>query len=348
MRVALIADTFSVQKGTGIARYSAELLRGLRNHGLAVETICPAAPNLPFGQAINHAFKMPYHVRRGAARYDLIHATSPIAALAFPAIGQPKVVTYHDLFSLKGRNAGAAIHTRLAAPFFLRIGRFADRIIANSTATKEEMVERLGMPQDRISVMSWGIGEIFRPRRQSNSQGAVVGYVGALNRRKGLPYLIRSFNILRARHPAIDAKLVLCGAGKQEYGRLVRFIAELGLSKVVEFKGSLTDDELVNAYNSFDVFVLPSEWEGFGLPILEAQRCGVPVIIRADAHIPEEVSKYCLKATCEEDMAEKIYELLTDTQLRNCVTERGLEYSQQFTWEKTVQETLQVYEQVMS
>ncbi len=105
---------------------------------------------------------------------------------------------------------------------------------------------------------------------------------------------------------------------------------------------------MVRAYNSFDVFVLPSEWEGFGLPILEAQRCGVPVIVREDAHIPAEVSKCCLKASSEEDMADKIYELLTDADLRQSMTEQGLEYTQQFAWERTAHETLKVYEQAVS
>jgi glycosyltransferase involved in cell wall biosynthesis len=71
------------------------------------------------------------------------------------------------------------------------------------------------------------------------------------------------------------------------------------------------------------------------------------VIIRKDAHIPTEVSKCCLEASSEEDMADKIYELLTNTTLRRSVIDEGLEYSQQFTWERTAHETLRVYEEVM-
>ena len=125
-------------------------------------------------------------------------------------------------------------------------------------------------------------------------------------------------------------------------------VADLDLTEYVEFKGSLTDEQLVEAYNSFDIFVLASEREGFGFPILEAQRCGVPVIIRNDAHIPPEVSSCCLMACSEEDMADKIHGLLTNDKLRQGFVEKGLAYSQQFAWERTVQETLRVYEEVMA
>lgn len=348
MRVALVADTFSVEQGTGIARYSEELLSGLTRNGVQVEPIAPYPPRLPFGTAVNHAMKMPYLVRSKAAQFDLIHATSPITALAFPVVNKPKVVTYHDLVSLLGRNTGAALHTRLFAPLFFRVGRHADRIIANSSQTRQEMVVHLGIPVEKITVVKWGISEMFRAQRRAKRHSYVIGYVGALNRRKALPYLIRAIHILRATHPKIPVKLMICGKRNLEYTRLVRLTTELALSDVVQFRGSIPDDELVQAYNSFDVFVLPSEWEGFGLPILEAQRCGVPVIIREDAHIPAEVSMCCLKATSEEDMADKIYELLTDASLRQAIVEHGLEYSQQFTWERTVQQTVEVYEAAVS
>jgi len=292
--------------------------------------------------------KMPYLVRNRAAHFDLMHATSPITALAFPVVKKPKVVTYHDVAALLGRRTDSALHTRLSAPFFLRIGKYADGIIADSCQTKEEMVAHLGIAADKITVVSLGISDMFQSCPSRNRGKSVIGCVGALSRRKGVPYLIRAIQILRADHPGIPVKLVICGKRNPEHARLVSFAAALGLSEVIEFRHSLTDEELVETYNSFDVFVLPSEWEGFGLPILEAQRCGVPVIIREDAHIPAEVSQCCLKASSEEDMAHKMYELLTNTTLRRAMIEEGLEYSQQFTWERTVHETVNVYEEALS
>jgi glycosyltransferase involved in cell wall biosynthesis len=348
MRIALIADTFSVERGTGIARYSEALRSGLAAHGMAVQTICPQPPTVPFGLAINHALKMPYAVRSKAAGFDIIHATSPITALAFPIVQRPKVVTYLDLLSLLCDETSSAAHTRLFAPLFLRIGKFADRIIAISSQTKQELTQYLGLPAEKIVVVNLGIAEAFRPRPRMKTGHHVIGYVGALNRRKALPHLLRAVLILKVSHPELWARLVICGEKKHEYDALARLTRELGLEQIVEFRGSLTDQELVEAYNSFDVFVLPSEWEGFGLPILEAQRCGVPVVIREDAHIPREVQECCLKAASEQDMASKIYELLTNSNLRQPTIEQGLEHSRRFTWENTIRKTLQVYEQALS
>jgi glycosyltransferase involved in cell wall biosynthesis len=291
---------------------------------------------------------MPYLVRSQASHFDLIHAASPIMALGFPLVGRPKVVTYHDLFPVLCKNTSSPSHTRLFGPLFLRIGRFADRIIANSSQTKQEMVAHLGIPAERITVVNMGISEVFALETTRTKGSHVIGYVGALNRRKALPYLMRAIGALKGSHPQLPARLVICGEKKLEYDTLVALAAEFGLSKVTEFRGSLTDQELVETYNSFDVFVLPSDWEGFGFPILEAQRCAVPVIIRADAHIPPEVSKCCVKASSEEDMADKISEVLTNVALREAVIEQGLEYSKQFTWERTVRETLKVYEEALS
>jgi glycosyltransferase involved in cell wall biosynthesis len=349
MRIALVADTFSVAEGTGIARYAQELQVGLTSRGLTVEPIAASPPRLPLGAALNHALRMPYLVATKAGHFDVVHAASPITALALPLVRKPTVVTYHDVVSLRlGRQSGTAFHARLFAPLFLRVGHFADRVIADSSQTKRDIVAHLGIPADKIVVVGPGISDQFVVRPKPASRARIVGYLGALNPRKGLPFLIRSFRALGLRYPGQPVKLVLCGRRNHEYPRLARLAADLDLAEYVEFKGSLTDEQLVEAYNSFDVFVLPSDWEGFGFTILEAQRCGVPVIVRKDAHIPEEVSACCLKAGSEEDMADKIHALLTDDHLRQDLVDKGLDYSQQFTWERTVQQTLGVYEEVMA
>ncbi|MCJ7424126.1 glycosyltransferase family 4 protein [Candidatus Bathyarchaeota archaeon] len=346
---ALCGDAAAVQwKTTGVGRYTQELYRGLTAEGVSVGLIYATAPSVPLGEAMKHVLAMPRAVLREASRFDLIHASSPITALAFAAIRKPKVVTYHDLVPLLCTNASSAFHTRLFAPVFLRVGMLADRIIAISSQTKEEMVTHLGLPADKIAVVSYGISQMFRPMRELSRGQNVVGYVGTLDRRKAVDCLIRAISLFKDRYPGTPIKLVICGGKSQQYGALVKLASDLTVAQDLEFRGVVVGEELVKAYNSFDVFVHPSEWEGFGFPILEAQRCGVPVIIRDDAHIPPEVSKCCLKAGSEKDMADKVYELLTNAILRQSTIEEGLEYSQQFTWERTVRQTVEVYEQILS
>jgi glycosyltransferase involved in cell wall biosynthesis len=348
MKVGLVADTFSVETGTGIARYSQEMRMGLCSLGEDVRPFHFSSPSLPFGTTINHVMRMPYALARQAGRFDLIHAASPICALGFPLLRGPKrIVTYHDLTSLLCQDVSSAFHTRLFAPLFLRIGRFADHVIADSSQTKEEMIVYLGIAGDRITVVNLGVDDRFTPAPREPKDHYVIGYVGALSRRKRIDYLLRAFRILRETHSELPVRLVVCGGKRLEYPALVQLAAELGVSDDVEFNGFVAEGALVKTYNLFDVFVLPSEWEGFGLPILEAQRCGVPVLVRESAHIPCEVSEACLKAESEEDMADKIYRLLTDSDLGTITVEKGLEYSRRFTWENTVKETLKVYKRSM-
>ena len=347
MRIGLVADTFSVEKGTGIARYSAELLAGLPKWEIDSQSLDLSPPKLPFGEVINHAIRMPYLISKRAGDLELLHATSPICALGFPFIRKTKkIVTYHDLTSLLCQDISSAFHTRLFAPLFLQIGRFADRIIADSSQTKEEMIAHLGISGDKITVVNLGVDDKFTPMEKRAKSHYTIGYVGALNRRKRLDYLLRAFHLLKS-NSNVPARLAICGSMQLEYTNLVKLIDRLGLSDDVEFRGFVAEKTLVETYNSFDIFVLPSEWEGFGLPILEAQRCGIPVIIREGTHIPREVSAACLKAKSEQDMANKIYQLLTDLDLKSQVTGKGLEYSRRFTWERTVRETASVYEETI-
>jgi len=354
MNVGLITDDAIAQEGhlqwktTGVGRYTRELHRGLTAEGVSVGLIFAGAPRLPLGEALKHIVTMPRAVRGAAGQFDLIHASSPITALCFALVRKPKVVTYHDLLPLLCSNASDAFHTRLFAPVFLRVGMLADRIIAGSSQTKRDIVAHLGIREDKIAVVNYGVSHIFRPMRETDRGENIVGYVGTLDRRKSVDYLLRAICVFKRKYAATPLKLVICGSQSHEYGALVKLANDLDVAELVEFRGPLPEEELARAYGSFHVLVHPSEWEGFGLPVLEAQRCGVPVIIRADARIPAEVSACCLKARSEEDMADKIYQLLTEPALNRSVVDQGLEHSQEFTWERAVRETIDVYEQALA
>ncbi|RJS75271.1 glycosyltransferase family 1 protein [Methanophagales archaeon] len=351
MKVILIADDFSVETGTGIARYAKELLTGLSNKGIYVKLICVEPPKVPFGGTINHTFRLPYHVLKEANNFDLLHATSPASAFSFPLIEKAKkIVTYHDLTSFLCKEADFPLHARLFNPFvYKNLAKYSDRIIAVSTQTKEDLVNHLKIPIEKIAVVNLGVDEKFKPAEKEERDYFVIGYLGALAARKRVDYLIGAFYYLKKKHAEFEIKLCICGKKTQDYSKLVKLAKDLNLKldKDIELRGFVQDEKLVEVYNSFDVFVLPSGWEGFGIPILEAQRCGVPVIVRQNAYIPREVTKYCVKAKSEEDMARKIYELLTNSSLRDDIIKKGLEYSKQFTWGKTVSETIKVYEEIL-
>lgn len=345
MKVALIGDDFT-NTDAGIARYGYELTAGLSIKGLHIQTIKPSTIRFPCHGIVNHSILFPFIIPRISKKFDVVHAVNPINALSFPLIKTPKVVTYHDLFSLLYKDIGSACHVRMSSPLFQKIGFFADKIISNSSQTKKELVTYLKIPEKKIIVIPLGVDNKFKFKTQTNKDTYIIGYIGSMLKHKRIDYLIRSFNILKKSYPGLKVKVLIIGHKAFEYPQLKELAKKFNLNECIEFVGRVPEDKIVTIYHSFDVFVLPSDWEGFGLPILEAQKCGVPVIIREDARIPRETSKFCLKAKSEKDMANIIYNLFTDTSFRTNVSKEGRNYSEQFTWERTIEETIKVYESI--
>lgn len=348
MKVGLLADAPSLQRGSGIARYDLELFRGLKARGLDVQVLSIRPIPVPFGQALTHAIRLPACALKRANDFDLLHATAPITGLCLPLIKKPTVITFHDLLSMLMKDSDNSFHARLFAPFFFKIGTWNDRLIADSSQTKAELITQLDVPAEKIQVVNLGIGHEFRPLEKQDRETFTIGYVGALARRKRLHTLINVFNQLRKGHRDVDARLIIYGTKAHEYKKLAAHVKQLDLEREVEFRGFVPEEKLAEAYNSLDVFAMMSEWEGFGLPILEAQKCGVPVVIREDARIPEEVTRCTLQASSERDFSEKIYELLTNSLLKKRLSEAGLKYADQFTWEKAIDNTVRVYEEALT
>jgi glycosyltransferase involved in cell wall biosynthesis len=349
MKIGLIANTFQSEKGTGIARYADELMKGLIEKGFSVKPICSRTPSIPMCSLINHSLLFPAHILREIKNVDIVHATSPATAIAFPLIWKPKIITYHDMTSMLCRDSGSAFYAKSINPFVYKmIALNSTKILANSEQTKQELTKNLKISSQKISVVNLGISNKFYPQLTTLRRDSyVIGYLGSLAARKRIEYLIDAFNYLIRSYPDLRVKLMIYGGNEQSISVLSQHIKELGIVDRIELMGIVPDEMINNIYNSFDVFVLPSEWEGFGIPILEAQRCGVPVVIRDDAHIPDETAKYCIKARSKEDMANKIYQLLIDKEFREDITSKGLDYSRHFTWDKTVESTIKIYEDIL-
>jgi glycosyltransferase involved in cell wall biosynthesis len=345
LKIAIITDTFSIEQGTGIARYKDELIRGLAE-ACEIEVIGSGARGTP-KSLINHVVVTPAKVLWNKNDFDVFHALAPVNGLSLPLLSKPTIVTYHDLATLLYRK-GSSWHLRFSAPHFYKLGKYCNKVIANSSQTKNELVQHLNFPQEKICVINLGVAERFQPAEKTDMSHFSIGFIGALAARKRVDYLLRAFYYLKKEHGPLNVKLKIYGRRDTAYQSLVELADDLNIRKDVEFHGPVPEKDLVGVYNSLDAYVVPSEWEGFGLPILEAQRCGIPVVIRADAHIPEEVGRHCLKATSARHMADILYEILEDDAVREHIARTGLEYSKRFTWEKTVKETISIYKEVLS
>jgi len=238
--------------------------------------------------------------------------------------------------------------TRLAA-------RRARRLIAVSAHTAEEATRLLGVPLARIDVVYHGVDPAFCPlpanevaafRQRRGLPERFVLFVGTLEPRKNLVRLVEAFARIRAGRVG----LVLAGGKGWLYDELFASVEALGLHEEVIFPGYVVDDELPLWYNAATVLAYPSVYEGFGLPVLEAQACGTPVLTSNVSSLPEAAGDGALTVDPYdvEALAAGLHRLLADEPLRLQLRERGLAHARQFSWPRTAQETARVYRRAMA
>jgi glycosyltransferase involved in cell wall biosynthesis len=303
-----------------------------------------------FSLAFNATTKLPAKVLASIGKAELFHATDPSSALGLPTFQTTSIVTIHDLMPLLSKIGSHYTQSdRIFATLCYGISAKCDSIIAVSEQTKREFTHSMRVSPRRVTVVHHGISETFRDLRLE--RGKVVGYVGDINPRKRIDLLIKAFGQVRSRHP--DSKLLIIGKNIAEYlsvelQLLKTMVTGLGLQDSVIFVGHVSDIELVRLYNSMKVLVMPSEYEGFGFPILEAQRCGTPVIVRNGARISEEISRFAAHVDSTEDLADEISLFLSSPRHFADFSEAGLLYSRTFTWENCVSSTVSVYQAAVS
>ncbi len=333
--------------GTRFYRYVHELCTRLpkNRYGLEVEKIENQASVIGRGMSI--MFGM---LARDLSEYRIIHNLD-IAPL-FPLRKGKTILlsTAHDFQFIFERDANKSLRNRyrdlLWSEVILRLSAksllSSDYLIAVSTLTKKDAI-KLGYEKDRIFVVNHGVDERFFSASKAKikkGKDFVVGYIGVFAPRKNVPFAIRAFNMIK------EDGFVFKVWGKNSYDYDIAVKEAQGNSKV-EFMGFAPDNKIVGIYDSFDVFVFPSMYEGFGIPIIEAQARGLPVIIMKKSKIPDEVRKYCLEADDEAHVAQLIKQLKEkgyDKNTRN----RATEYARGFTWQRCADETLGVYREIMN
>jgi glycosyltransferase involved in cell wall biosynthesis len=353
MKIYLLDRKLGTGEGTGWERYSYLLSKGLTGKGIEVfsssqdlKPIKLKSFNSLYGPLFYDILIVPALLAKNCNNYmDIYHATLPQQAIFFPLLPKNRtIVTFHDLAytDFKPSSLESFSWKLYAKKTDMIAVRSCGHIISVSSQTKEDLVEKLGVPESKISVVPLCIDKHFKPMKSQQRDFFVIGYLGALVGRKKIDYLIESIRILKEKHPQIECRLVICGIGP-EYENLIRLAHYLKL-KDVAFTGFIPEDLIVKAYNTFDVFVFPSKHEGFGLPILEAQSCGVPVIVRKEARIPTEVKRCTIQCNDKVDLANKIFNLLTNDDLYQKISQKGLVYARQFSLEKFIEKTMEVYE----
>jgi glycosyltransferase involved in cell wall biosynthesis len=264
----------------------------------------------------------------------------------------------HDLGFLAYPEAHRAAERRYLAWSTGWNARRSTAVLADSAATRADLVRQYGVAESKVHVVHLGRDESLVPvrdRQVLEETRARVGIgqryllcVGTLQPRKNLSRVVEAFARLAARPELLDVQLVLAGKRGWLYEELFSQVGRRGLEGRVLFPGYVDEADLAALYSGALVYIYPSLYEGFGIPVLEAQACGVPVMTSNNSSLPEVAGDAALLVdpTDVDAIADAMLRLATDDALRAELVQRGFENVKRFSWEKCARETLAVLESV--
>ena len=237
----------------------------------------------------------------------------------------------------------------------------ADAIITDSNCSKKDIIKYVGVSEEKISVIYLAAGEEFRQiangkwqiefRKKYNLPDKFILYVGDATWNKNLPRLIEAAKETKIPLVMVGKALTLEGFDqKNPWNKdLVRIQELVKNDKKIIRLGFIPTEDLVRIYNLATVFVMPSLYEGFGLPILEAMSCGCPVITTKEGSLYEVAGQaaYYVDAYSKESIKNGIEKVFKNQDLKKDLSEKGINRSKEFSWRKTAEETLDAYRKTL-
>lgn len=360
--------TAAVHQGGGIGRYTRCLVQALasRPHGFRLTLFWIALPHQEIPAWLCclpnvHLRRIPFPERWATILWHRLHFPLPIEALIgpqdicyFPDFVLPPVLrartilTIHDLsFRLFPETADASLRRYLEATV-PRSAHHADLILADSDATRGDIIHLLHQPPTKVHTLLSGVQSAFSPQPESAIQTVCARYqldqpfilsVGTIQPRKNYARLIDAYSRLPA---VIQRSCALVIAGRRGWlsDNLEQEVQRFDVQGTVHFLYEVSDADLPALYSAATVFVLLSLYEGFGLPPLEAMACGTPVLASNTSSLPEVVGDAGILVDPFDvrEIAEQLRLLLSDPARRSTLAKQGVARARQFTWDRAAGE----------
>ena len=277
---------------------------------------------------------------------DILFCPANIAPIYLPK-NKKLVVTIHDVAFLTYSGSFSnffRIYYKFIMPIIIKR---ADKIITVSTYSKNEIEKYYPLSKRKIEVIHLGFDKSFKVTDYTKKKNQIL-YVGSMNKRKNFIGVIKAFELLNRK----DYELLIVGNFSANFS--IDDNDKIILEKIKEnsniyFTSNINNTELIKIYNDSKLFLFPSFYEGFGLPVLEAMACGTPVICSDCSSIPEvggDAVVYC-NAYDINDIKDKIELVLKDSSLQQEMIKKGLERAQLFSWDKSADEHLKVFKSLL-
>ena len=296
---------------------------------------------------------------RSRFKFDLFHSLNS----ELPLYGNIKsVVTIHDLKYIKYPyfiNKFSMIKSKYLKYTMKKGAERANKIIAVSRSTKKDIIQLLGVNKEKIAVVyeASNLGMYSRKKddmlnsdilKKYSIRKPYFLYVGEKRPHKNLEGLIKAFAIFKEKHDNRNISLVLTGKKYSTYCDYITTAENLRVKDSLIFTGFIPEKYLKTVYSEAEILLLISFYEGFGIPILEAMECGVPVITSNISSMPEVAGEAALLVDPNniQEIAEKMNNIVSSKILRKQLIESGFKRVKQFSWERTARQTLKLYNEI--
>ncbi len=276
---------------------------------------------------------------------------------------RPVVITIHDVIPLRLPDYHTKVTMKAYLQLIARAAHKATLIITVSQHARQDMMEALKLPSERIRVINEAAGDEYQPitdaprlagmRTRYGLNERYILYLGGLDQRKNVPQLVRAFTHLYRQMHDPDLQLLIAGNPDQQTGPLFPdprpLASNLGMTDKIIYR-FIEEEDKPAVYSGASVFVFPSLYEGFGLTPLEAMSCGTPVICSNRTSLPEVVGDAAISLDPENlhEMVEAMHSVLTNSELRADLRARSLQRAALFSWRKTAIETVAAYKEAFA